>query len=114
MTRFSITGGKTFIAAGLMLGMVSAAHAYTAEQQQLCTDDAFRLCSSEIPDVDRVTACMVKHKAELSPACKSVFGPAPDEARTTSAAPVTNSSTTQVKAAKPLNITPQKSKRAGA
>ena len=114
MSKFSITGGKAFIAAGLMLGMVSAAHAYTAEQQQLCTEDAFRLCSSEIPDVDRVTACMVKHKAELSPACKSVFGPAPDEARTTSAAPVTNSSTTQVKAAKPLNITPQKSKRAGA
>lgn len=111
MTRFSITGGKAFIAAGLMLGMISTAHAYTAEQQQLCTDDAFRLCSSEIPDVDRVTACMVKHKAELSPACKSVMGPAPSEARAT---PVTNSSTTQVKAAKPLNITPQKTKRAGA
>src|SRR5579872_5941249 len=106
MIRFSAS--RVLIAAGLMLGMISTAHAYTAEQQQLCTDDAFRLCSSEIPDVDRVTACMVRHKAELSPACKSVFGPAPAEARTTSAAPVTNSSTTQVKASKPLNITPQK------
>jgi len=42
MTRFSISGGKAFIAAGLMLGMISTADAYTAEQQQLCTDDAFR------------------------------------------------------------------------
>ncbi len=111
MTKISIRGGKAFIAAGLMLGMISTAHAYTAEQQQLCTDDAFRLCSSEIPDVDRVTACMVKHKAELSPACKSVFGPAPEEGRAT---PVANSSTTTVKASKPLNITPQKTRRAGA
>jgi len=112
MTKFSIAGGtKALIAAGFMLGMISAAHAYTAEQQQLCTDDAFRLCSSEIPDVDRVTACMVRHKTELSPACKSVFGPAPSDAR---AAPVVTSSSTPVKASKPLNITPQKTKRAGA
>jgi hypothetical protein len=111
MSKFSISGGKVFIAAGLVLAMVSTAHAYTAEQQQLCTDDAFRLCSSEIPDVDRVTACMVKHKTELSPACKSVFGPAPSEARAT---PTTNSGTTEVKASKPLNITPQKTKRTGA
>ena len=110
MSRFSISGGKALIAAGLVLGMISTAHAYTAEQQQLCTDDAFRLCSSEIPDVDRVTACMVKHKAELSPACKSVFGPAPSEARPT---PAVNSGTTEVKASKPLNITPQKTKRTG-
>jgi hypothetical protein len=112
MTKVSIAGGtKALIAAGLMLGMISTAHAYTAEQQQLCTDDAFRLCSSEIPDVDRVTACMIKHKAELSPACKSVMGPAPSDARTTSVAPA---STTPVQASKPLNITPQKTKRAGA
>lgn len=49
-------------------------HAYTAEQQRLCTGDAFRLCSSEIPSIDRITACMVKQKANLSPGCKSVFG----------------------------------------
>jgi len=114
MTKFSIAGGtKAFIAAGLMLGIISTAHAYTAEQQQLCTEDAFRLCSSAIPDVDRVTACMVQHKADLSPACKSVFGPAPSPQA--SAASATAATTTQVKASKPLNITPQKTtKRAGA
>lgn len=109
MTTISaFRGSKALVAAGLMLGMISTAHAYTAEQQQLCTDDAFRLCSSEIPDVDRVTACMVRHKAELSAACKSVFGPAPSEARVTPTA-----SATQVKAAKPMNLVPQGTRRAG-
>jgi hypothetical protein len=48
-------------------------HASTDEQQRLCSSDAFRLCSSEIPDVDRVTICMRKHKASLSDGCKAVF-----------------------------------------
>ncbi|MBV8697768.1 hypothetical protein [Bradyrhizobium sp.] len=52
-----------------------AARAYTPEQQQACTGDAFRLCSSEIPDVDRVTACMIRNKRQLSPECRAQFGP---------------------------------------
>jgi hypothetical protein len=113
VTKFSFIGSsKAFIAAGLMLGMISTAHAYTAEQQELCTPDAFRLCSSEIPDVDRVTACMMQHKSELSPGCKSVFAAPSPQANAT---PTAAATTTQVKASKPLNITPQKvTKRAGA
>jgi len=57
-----------------------AALAYTPEQQQACTGDAFRLCSSEIPDVDRVTACMIRNKTQLSPECRAQFGPAPGAA----------------------------------
>jgi hypothetical protein len=37
----------------------AAGWAYTYEQQQACMGDAFRLCSSEIPDIERVKACMV-------------------------------------------------------
>jgi hypothetical protein len=51
----------------------TAAEAYTAEQQQMCTGDAFRLCSSDIPDVDRVTGCMVRQRSQLSPGCKAFF-----------------------------------------
>jgi hypothetical protein len=47
--------------------------AYSAEAQQQCTGDAFRLCSSEIPNIPKITACMYKHKAELSPGCRSVM-----------------------------------------
>jgi hypothetical protein len=50
-----------------------ASDAYTSDQQQACTGDAFRLCSSEIPDVDRITACMVQNKDQLSPGCRAFF-----------------------------------------
>ena len=99
---------RILIAAGLLFGMISTALAYTAEQQQLCTDDAFRLCGSDIPDVDRVTACMAKHKSELSPGCKSVFAAPSPQANAT---PAPAATATQVKASKPLNITPQKATR---
>ena len=51
----------------------SLSYASTAEQQRLCSSDAFRLCSSEVPNVDRITICMRKHKASLSDGCKAVF-----------------------------------------
>ena len=56
----------------------AAGWAYTAEQQQACTDDAFRLCSAEIPDVDRVTACMVRQQTQLSPGCRVYFRSEPE------------------------------------
>ena len=56
--------------------------AYTPDQQQACTPDAFRLCGPEIPDVDRITACMIRNRAQLSPDCRVFFraDPAPREA----------------------------------
>ena len=51
----------------------AAGYAYTAEQQQACQGDAFRLCGPEIPDVDRVTACMIQKKTQLSPGCRVFF-----------------------------------------
>jgi hypothetical protein len=56
----------------------AASQAYTPEQQQACSDDAFRLCSADIPDVDRVTVCMVRNKAQLSPGCRVFFRPDPE------------------------------------
>jgi hypothetical protein len=56
----------------------AAGQTYTPEQEQACTGDAFRLCSSEIPDVARVTACMVAKKSQLSPPCRAQFGPDPE------------------------------------
>jgi hypothetical protein len=56
-----------------------AARAYTADEQQACSGDAFRLCSAEIPDVERVTVCMVRHKSQLSPACRVYFRPDAEE-----------------------------------
>jgi hypothetical protein len=50
-----------------------ASNAYTFDEQQACSGDAFRLCSSEIPDVDRITACMVQNREQLSPGCRVFF-----------------------------------------
>ena len=56
----------------------AAAQSYTAEQQQACTGDAFRLCSADIPDIDRVTACMIRNKSQLSPPCRAQFRADPE------------------------------------
>jgi hypothetical protein len=63
------------LAFALSLSTLSAtgSFAYTAEAQQMCTGDAFRLCSSEIPNISKVTACMIKHRTELSPGCRAVM-----------------------------------------
>jgi hypothetical protein len=51
----------------------TSSFAFSAEAQQMCTGDAFRLCSSEIPNIPKITACMVKHRAELSVGCRTVM-----------------------------------------
>ncbi len=56
----------------------TTSHAYTPEEQAACQPDAFRLCSSEIPDIDRVTACMVAKKSQLSPQCRAFFRSDPE------------------------------------
>ena len=53
-----------------------AAHpglAFSSEAQQMCTGDAMRLCGHEVPNVQRITACMVKQRANLSPGCRAVM-----------------------------------------
>src|SRR4051795_11990842 len=93
--------------AGLMLATIisaamvsTAGNAYTPEQQQACTPDAFRLCGSEIPDVERVTACMIRQRAQLSPECRVFMRP-----------PEAERSVTPVTTRKPLKVRkPSKSK----
>jgi hypothetical protein len=103
--------------AGLMLTVVissslfaAAAHAYTPEQQQACSPDAFRLCGDAIPDVDRVTACMIRKRSELSPGCRVYFrSPEPVAARAVTAhRPVR---ITPVTARKPVSVKPKKPKK---
>jgi hypothetical protein len=72
---------RTIRRAGLVLAFAvsfsalssSASFAFSAEAQQMCTGDAFRLCGSEIPDVSRITACMMKKRASLSTGCRTVM-----------------------------------------
>ena len=45
----------------------------TQEQRAACVPDAFRLCSSYIPDAAMVESCLRQKKSDLSDACRSVF-----------------------------------------
>ena len=72
----------------------AASEAYTPEQQQACSGDAMRLCSAYVPDVDRITVCMIQNKSQLSPGCRAHFRPEP------------SSEVTSVNAGKPLSIKP--------
>jgi hypothetical protein len=45
----------------------------TPEQRWACEQDAFRVCGNEIPNVARITDCMVKNVKKLSPACRAQF-----------------------------------------
>ena len=60
-------------------GIVAHSAAYageyrgTWEQQMACTPDVWRLCSGQIPDVDRIVACLRQNTPQLSDGCRAVF-----------------------------------------
>jgi hypothetical protein len=70
----AMVSGASVLLIGVSLGS-SAALAYSQEQQDACTGDAMRLCSAFIPDVDRITACMIQNKTQLTPRCAVYFQP---------------------------------------
>jgi hypothetical protein len=45
----------------------------TMEQQLACTPDVFRLCSEQMPDVNRIVACLRQNTPQLSGRCRAVF-----------------------------------------
>src|SRR5258706_15756559 len=87
--KMTATLTRTIRQAGLVLAFAvsfsalssSSSFAFSAEAQQLCTGDAFRLCSSEIPNIPRITACMIKQRANLSSGCRAVMDRDLKEAR---------------------------------
>jgi len=56
-----------------ILTQPGTSHAYTPEQQQACQPDAMRLCGEFVPNVDAITACMIRKKSQLSPQCRVFF-----------------------------------------
>jgi hypothetical protein len=92
--------GLTFGLA-LSIGIPTKGYAYTAEEQQACTPDAMRLCGAYIPDVDRITACMIQNRSQLSPECGRFFRRGPAPAQAASARP----------AGKPVSIKPVVAKK---
>jgi hypothetical protein len=86
------------LATALAFSMLpSAGRAHTPEQEQACSGDAFRLCGADIPDVERITACIIRNKSQLTPACRAFFRE--------------NEATATPPAAKPLSIKPANARK---
>jgi hypothetical protein len=72
MTKLRTALVGTVVVATLLASSSSAGFAQgTPEQRAACMGDVFKFCSSEVPSVPKVTACMKANAAKLSPACKA-------------------------------------------
>ena len=64
---------------GLAAAMPASSQEYrpeyrgTWEQQMACTPDVMRLCSDQIPDTNRIVACLRQNTALLGSSCRAVF-----------------------------------------
>jgi hypothetical protein len=61
------------VAASALIVMASGARAETQQERQACESDAFKVCGTFIPDRDKVFACMVSKKDQLSAPCQKVM-----------------------------------------
>ena len=66
-------GFAAAVAVAFLALALTSGFAFSAEAQQMCSGDAFRLCSSEIPNIPKITACMIKQRANLSSGCRTVL-----------------------------------------
>jgi hypothetical protein len=67
--------GLVLLAAGMLVPGAVDAEEYrgTLEQQMACTPDVWRLCGDQIPDVNRIVACLQRNTPNLSGSCRAVF-----------------------------------------
>ena len=69
----TLAGVALLALSGVFSSAVSQGAQGTPEQREACTPDVYRLCSAEIPDVDRIVACMKKNQASLSNTCRAAL-----------------------------------------
>lgn len=73
MTRYQTIATLFAFATTAVAFQTTPALAFSSEAQQMCSGDAMRLCSSEIPNISRITACMVRNKSHVSAGCRAVM-----------------------------------------
>lgn len=71
---FTKVVGASFAALIFLSGVALAQG--TASERSACMGDAFKFCSSDIPDVSKIEACLSQNRASLTPACAAEFQPA--------------------------------------
>jgi hypothetical protein len=73
--RRTILGFAILTACGVAIQTPAFSDEYrgTFEQQLACTPDVWRLCGDQIPDVNRIVACLRQNTEQLSGGCRAVF-----------------------------------------
>jgi hypothetical protein len=73
-TRIVITLAAP-LACGIAMQQTASAQEYrgTLQQQLACTPDVFRFCGEQIPDTNRIVACLRQNTPQLSDDCRAVF-----------------------------------------
>lgn len=61
------------LAALCALSSMQSMAASRDEQTKACRGDAMRLCAADIPNEDKITACMKSKQDQLSPGCRAMF-----------------------------------------
>jgi hypothetical protein len=64
-----LLAGATLVAAG----PTSAQQPGSPAQKKACRPDVFRLCASDIPNVQAIVRCLRANESRLSPDCRAVF-----------------------------------------
>lgn len=71
---------RIVLSLAIAIGGAAASNAAFAEdyrgtwaQQMACTPDVWRLCSDQVPDVQRIVACLRQNTPQLSHGCRAVF-----------------------------------------
>jgi hypothetical protein len=104
LTSSKVGRCKLLVATALMFGMLTTvSRAYTLQEEQMCMGDAMQLCAAEIPNVERITACMERQRESLSEGCRAVF-------KMETPAAATESSVDEAPAARPsrpISLTPK-------
>ena len=71
MTKIRTALAGTALVAALLASSAPGFSQGTSEQRSACMGDAFKYCSSQIPNVSAVTTCMKANYSKLSAACKA-------------------------------------------
>jgi hypothetical protein len=63
------------LACGIALQSAAQSQEYrgTFEQQLACTGDVLSLCGDQMPDTNRIVACLRQNMPQLSNGCRAVF-----------------------------------------
>jgi hypothetical protein len=63
------------LACGIAMQQVAHSQEYrgSLQQQLACTPDVLSLCGDQIPDTNRIVACLRQNTPQLSDGCRAVF-----------------------------------------